>query len=116
MHKERSYLFMACRMGLLRDKASKAHAIGARVIVGVVFRDNRIDHNEPRSGPKSVALMRSASLPFVRTPCATRSAMASVFPVPLQYTIAILLMVSPIKMIRMQKATAFCKQLPMANK
>ena len=48
MHKERSYLFMACRMGLLRDKASEAHAIGARVIVGVIFRDNRIDHNEPR--------------------------------------------------------------------
>ncbi len=42
--------------------------------------------------------------------------MASVFPVPLQYTIAILLMVSPIKMIRMQKATAFCKQLPTVNK
>ena len=48
MHKERSYLFMACRMELLRDKASKAHAIGARIIVGIIFRDNRIDYNEPR--------------------------------------------------------------------
>ena len=44
-----------------------------------------------RSALKSLHCTRSAVPPAARTPCATKSAMASVLPVPLQYTTATLL-------------------------